>query len=406
MPDSSNVFMARQPIYDRKVELFAYELLFRRSEDQTSIDIQQGEDADALINTLVDIGLNQLAGETRAFINVSQDLLMSPSILTLPKDRVVIELLETIIPDPEVVDRVKQLRALGYTIALDDFVFSAEITPLIDLAHIIKLEVMDVSELEISRKMQKVKRPGMVLLAEKVETREQFGICEGLGFDLFQGYFFAKPELLKASRIPANRLSLMRLAAKLQAPDLQYADLEEIIASDVALSYRLLKFVKSAHLGLPGTVQSVKQALLFLGVNTVSSLTTLLAMTSNSSKPGELVTTALVRAKMCELLAIVQKAEKPDRYFTVGLLSVLDALLDSPMQALLVELPLAEEINEALLNADATSRVAQTLQATLAFERGEWDTSPLVNVSPRQICDAYNMAVSWASHSGAAMAAA
>jgi EAL and modified HD-GYP domain-containing signal transduction protein len=186
-------------------------------------------------------------------------MLMSSAIMMFPKDKVVIEILETVSLSEEVVERAALLRNFGYAIALDDFVYTPEAEPLIAECNIIKLDVLDKSEAEIRTAFKKAKRPGIQVLAEKVETLEQYHICERIGFDLFQGYFFAKPELMRGNSLRANQVAMLRLAAKIHSPDLQYADLEEIISSDVALTFRLLKLVKSAHFGLNCTITSIRR---------------------------------------------------------------------------------------------------------------------------------------------------
>jgi len=405
MSSSTEVFMARQPIYGRGMGLFAYELLFRRSGEITAGEIDDEQAATALISSLVDIGLNELIGNAKAFINISEELLMSSSMMMFPKEKVVIEVLETVRPTPEVIERVKQLRKFGFVIALDDFCYSPETEPLMAEADFIKLDVLDQTEKDIRAAFSQVNRKGIKVLAEKVETLEQYRFCEKLGFDLFQGYFFAKPELMRGNSLRANQVAMLRLAAKIQSPDLQYSDLEEIICSDVALTFRLLKLVRSAHFGLSCTITSIHQALMFLGVNTVSSLATLLAMAGSADKPDELLTTSLVRGKMCELLAQWRKKPQSERYFTLGMLSMLDALLDLPMPQIVKELPLSEELNAALTRPQEGGDLAHTLAMATAYERGDWDSVHLEGLTPAQVSNAYHAAVTWSSQASAALAA-
>ena len=397
--------MARQPIFDRQMKVHAYELLFREHGHSETADIDKDRAAKALLNALVDIGLRQLTGQTRAYLNLSEELLLSDSISMLPKDRVVLEILETIEPSQAVIDRLRELKEAGYTIALDDFVASPQTETLLPFANVVKIDVLGRSEASLARTIHPLRLPGVLLLAEKVETGDEFRACQNLGFDLYQGFYFARPETMRGSSIPANKLAMLRLAAKLQSPAAAYNEIEQIIAEDVALSYRLLRYVKSAHFGLPDSVNSIRQALLFLGLNTVSSLAALLAMSTATRRPDELIVTALVRAKMCELLAATRKAENLEIYFTVGLLSVLDALLDAPMEEILNELPLAEEVNHALLHRDTDSELAKTIQTVVAYERGEWDLSLLAGLSGKEVADAYNLSVCWANQSGLQTAA-
>ncbi len=405
MSSSNDVYMARQPIYGRNMSLFAYELLFRRSGALTAGEMDAEEEAQVLVSSLIDIGLNELIGDSKAFVNASEAILMSSAITMFPKDKVVIEVLETVSLSQEVVDRVALLRKFGYTIALDDFCYTPEAEPLMAEAQIIKLDILEKSEAQISTAFRKAKRPGIRVLAEKVETQEQYQICQRMGFDLFQGFFFAKPELMKGSSLRANQVAMLRLAAKIHSPDMHYSDLEEIISSDVALTFKLLKLVKSAHFGLSCTITSIRQALMFLGINTVASLATMLSMVGSTEKPDEVVTTSLVRAKMCELLAQWRGKPGLDRYFTVGILSLVDALMDAPMDQILNELPLASEINAALLDPFAAGDLAETLRMVAAFERGDWDSVSLPGLTPLQVSNAYHASVTWSVQASAALAA-
>lgn len=398
--------MARQPIYDANLAVHAYELLFRRGETGSAGEIDAEAAAKSLVNSLVDIGLRDLIGDSTAFVNVSYDLLMSNSIVTLPKEQVVIEVLETIEPTTEVLERLSQLQTFGYRLALDDFVLSPETRILLRYASIVKFDVLNKPESEVRRQAALLRRPGVKLLAEKVEDEAMFKVCQRAGFELFQGYYFSKPELLKRTSVETNKFSLLRLASKIQSSDAQYAEIEEIIASDVSLSYRLLKFVSSAQFGVGCKITSIRQALMFLGISTVSALATLLAMAGTSGKPSELMTIALVRGKMCEVLATTRNLPNPDRYFTVGLLSVLDALLDAPMEVVLAELPLAPEINEALLLPDCENDLAKALRSALAYENGDWESPRPEGVTNQDLSNAYHAAICWATEANTQLAAA
>lgn len=404
MNNTANVFMARQPIYNRELELTAYELLFRNSEAASDAHVASEEDAKALVSVLVDIGLSQLIGQGQAFVNISEEMLLSSAVTMLPKERVVLELLETIKATPEVLKRVDELRASGYSFALDDFELTGASEQLLNLVPLVKLDVMALEGRKLRHHAVELKRRGKVLLAEKVETHEMYKLCKIMGFDFFQGYFFAKPELIRGSSIQPNKLALIRLAAKLQSPNVNMTEVEEIISTDVGLSYRLLKLVKTAHFGLPASVSSIKQTLMFLGLSTVSALATLLTMSTSSNKPDELLTTALIRAKMCESLASLRNVSPRESYFTVGLLSVLDALLDAPMEELLEQLPLAKEINSALTGD--TGDLGSTLRAAVAYEKGCWHEASLPGIAPAEMATSYTSAVNWAcATSQAAMAA-
>lgn len=361
--------MARQPIYSELSKLVAYELLYRSSVDAQTALMGDREAALAIVNSLIDIGLPTLAGEVRAYINVDRALLRSGSLSLLPAGKVVLEVVETVKATPENLAIVKGLHAAGFTIALDDFDMGPDTTPFLPYASILKLDVLALGDKTFCI-AKKCKRPGLRLLAEKVQTRGQFEACRRHGFELYQGHFFSKPEVVEGRSIPAIKSIALETTARLQDPSLTLDQLENIVLSDLALTHRLLRMIRSASLGIPGQIHSIRQAIMFLGLRTVACVATLLAMSASSKKPAELMTTALVRGKTCELLASHFKLDQPERHFTVGLISVIDAMLDAPMKVLLAQLPLDAEINEALLDPHASGPLATVLQSALHFEKG------------------------------------
>lgn len=395
MAEVFEVFMARQPIYNKKQALAAYELLYRSGDHTQAGHVGEEEAARSLVTSLVDIGLTRLTGDVRAFINVDQSLLASGVLSMLPTGRVVIEILETVEPTPKNVQLVKQLHQAGYTIALDDFVANAETEAFVPYADIIKFDVMDLGA-QLSKQVHRVVRPGLSLLAEKVETKAQFEQCKRLGFEFFQGYFFSKPEVMKGASIPPQRALALDLATRLNDPDLSLDGLEKLIVADVGLAVRLLRMVKSAQLGLPSNISSIRQAVMFLGFQTVASMATLLAMSASSDKQTDLITTALVRARACESLAKIHKLQDGGKFFTVGLLSVVDAVLNTTMKDVLSKMPLDSEMNAALINPHEGGELGAVLTTVTAFEEGHWEELaqdfPLAEVNL-----AYQDAVHWAS---------
>ncbi|MCB8932127.1 MAG: HDOD domain-containing protein [Chthonomonadaceae bacterium] len=398
------MFMARQPIYDGNTEVEAYELLFRRGDQGFAGDVNLADSASALTTAVVELGLEQLVGARRAFVNIPYELLVSDCLQVLPPDRVVIELLETIEPTLDVIEAVKKLKGQGYTIALDDYVFEGDLDALIDLADIIKVDVMGVDPQAVKSKIFKFRKRGIRLLAEKVETHEMFRLCRSIGFELFQGYFFAKPELMRGKGAPGG-IAVVQLLTKLQDPMVRLSELEGLINNDVSLNYRLLKLVRSAYVGVGGAVDSVGQALAFLGTRRTLALVSLLAMSGMNDKPDELLITAMIRARLCELAAAAAGLGPPEKFFTVGLMSVIDALLDMTMETLLPDLPLSDEINAALLGTDTESPLSELLRCVYALERGDWDKVSFLQVAPGALADAYVSAVRWAAETNQALAA-
>ncbi|MFQ5645251.1 MAG: EAL and HDOD domain-containing protein [Thiogranum sp.] len=392
----SDIFIGRQPIYDRKLVVYAYELLFRTA-DMNAAAITDGDQAtsDVIINTFLELGLDNIVSNRLAFINLTRSFFVNEHSISLPKDRVVLELLEDIEADDDVVAGVKRLSDQGYTIALDDFIYHESLKPLVKLARIIKIDIMALDRDEVRDHVRALRKHSLSLLAEKVETQEEFDFCMELGFDYFQGYFLAQPKVIRGQRLPNNRLAILKLLSRLQDPDISPQQLEDLIARDIAFSYRILRYVNSAAFALPRKIESIQQAVVILGLQSIKSWTTLLAMSQVDNKPAELVITAMIRAKMAEELARAQHAERPDSFFTVGLFSALDALMDNTMEEILTQLPLADHISDALLQRKGLH--GEVLSIVLAYERGQWDRIQSTALSRAQIRDCYLMAVQWAA---------
>ncbi len=392
----SDIFIGRQPIYDRQQGVYAYELLFR-SAQQNVANIVDGDRAtsEVIVNTFMEIGLNNIVGDRLAFINLTRAFFVDETTISLPRDRVVLELLEDIEADEEVVAGVERLCRQGYSIALDDFIYHESLQPLVELADIIKIDIMALDQDEIRDHVTQLRKHPLRLLAEKVETREEFDFCMALGFDYFQGYFFAQPKIIRSQRLPNNRLAILKLMSRLQDPDISPEELESHIAQDVTFSFKILRYVNSAAIALPRTIESIQQAVVILGLKTIRSWATLLAMSQIDDKPTELVVTAMIRGKMAENMARARKESDTDVYFTVGLFSALDALMDNTMEEILTQLPLADHIREALLYRRGSH--GKTLGCVLAYERGDWENIHCEALKPAEIRDAYLSAVRWAN---------
>lgn len=395
----TEVFLGRQPILRANLEVHGYELLFRASETRTFDGTPGGAaTAQVLLNTLTTMGLESVVGDRLAFVNLTRGFVLGQYPLPVPPARVVLEILEDIDVDASVLQGLDRLIAEGFQIALDDFVdFDETLRPLLERADLVKVECLNRESQEIERVVRELKPFKVELLAEKIETREQFEHCRSLGFDYFQGYFFAKPDLVKGHAVGAGRMSLLRVVAELQDPACDLERIEEIVRQDVGLSYRILRCVNSVACGIPRAVDSLREAIMYLGTATVRSLVCLLLMSRFDDKPRELVRTAMVRGKMCELLAagLEGKREPRHRFFTVGLLSVLDALMDVAMADVVHEMPLTEDLRLALL--DHRGEMGNLLEVTIAFEKADWSALEALGLPPSQIQDAWFAAIEWTS---------
>jgi len=394
----SDIYIGRQPIYDRKLGVYAYELLFRAASDN-SAKFTDGDQAtsDVIVNTFLEIGLDNIVGDRLAFINLTRAFFVGEHTISLPRDRVVLELLEDIEADEEVVSSVKRLSEQGYSIALDDFIYHESLQPLVQLADIVKIDIMAMDRDEVREHVKALRQHPLRLVAEKVETQEEHDYCMELGFDYFQGYFLAQPKVIQGRRLPNNRLAILKLLSRLQDPEITTKQLEELIAQDVAFSYRILRYVNSAAYAPPRKIESIHQAVVRLGLQTIRSWTALLAMSQVDNKPTELVVTAMIRGKMAEQMARALDAEQPDSFFTVGLFSALDALMDNSMEEILTQLPLADHIAQALLHKGGGLH-GEVLNCVLAYERGEWENLGCSQLGTHRLRTCYLEAVQWANN--------
>ena len=274
--------------------------------------------------------------------------------------------------------------------------------PLVKIADIIKIDILQLDEQGIRNHVKKLRPFNVRLLAEKVETLEEYELCKELGFDYFQGYFFCKPNIVEGHRAPANRITIINLLAQLQDPEVQIEKLEELISQDLALSYRLLKYINSAAFSLPRKVDSIHHAIVMLGLNTIRSLANLMLMSKFDDKPPELLVIAIVRARMCEELALHVDKKMKDAFFTAGLFSMIDALMDNTMENVISQLPLSSILKEALLEQKGV--IGEALKCCIAFERADWSNVQFQNLEESKIQKAYFDAVIWSNEATALVA--
>jgi c-di-GMP phosphodiesterase len=388
------VQVGRQPIFDRELNVRGYELLFRPCRGATGTFDGNQATTQVLLNTFMEIGLDRLVGKHLAFINFTRDLLVDDISASLPSAQVVLEVLEDITVDADLVAAVQRLSDQDFIIALDDFVYHPQWEPLIRLARIVKLDVMALSRPEVAEHVRRLRPYGLTLLAEKVETQEAFDDFLGMGFDLFQGYFFAKPKVVSTKPLANNRLALVQLLAGLNDPDADIDDIEKLVAQDVSLSFKLLRYLNSAFFGNPSRIESLRQAIVYFGLGTLKRWISLMVLASVDDKPDELLRTALCRARMCETLGRAAGYGNADGHFIVGLFSALEAILDKPMQDIVGKLPLSDEVANALVREEGA--LGSVLHCTLAYERCNWDEVSVDGIPESAIGTIYAEAVDWA----------
>lgn len=399
MSDSSlnaGPIIARQAIFDKDLNVYAYELLFRSDNQQSDsgvTDVFGDEATSRVINyTFMELGIERVIGKHLAFVNLTRNFILTDDPLPFAHDRVVLEILEDIAPDDELIAATQKLVDQGYTIALDDFIFEESLRPLVKLAEIIKIDLFSLSEQALIDQVALLKKENVKLLAEKVESQEQFQLCQKLGFDYFQGYFFSRPVIIEDKPIPDNQLNLLSIIAKLQDPNVEFDDIEHLISQDVGLTYKLLRLLNSAAIGLPKKIESIKQGLVILGFKAIKTWTTLIALNDMKSVPSELMANTLVRAKMCEQLAPHYNCVA-ETGFLVGLFSTIDAIMSRPMDELLKSLPLNTDIKQAL--SSRLGNLGELLNIVIYYEQCAWDEVNAEQVSLEQLGELYINATEW-----------
>lgn len=386
------IYIGRQPIYNRKLDVCAYELLYRPNSVQNEAGVVDPNHAttQVVLNAFLGFGLEQLVGQKKAFINLPRDFIVGTLPLPYNKERVVLEILEDIELDDAVMAGVRKLSDDGYEIALDDFIYHPDLGPLVDVCKIIKIDFVSLLRRDIRDHVAALRKHDVKLLAEKIETYDDFDFAQELGFDYFQGYFFCRPKIVIGQSLSANRQGILTLLAKLQDPNIKIKVLADLISQDVAISYKLLRGLNSAFYAPCKPIKSIHQAIVHLGLQQVKQWVYLIALSSIPDKPSELMVVGVIRAKMCELLG-ERMGENNESYFTVGLFSVLDALMDTTIDRALTNLPLADNIKWALLKREGN--LGRILQCVLAYEEGRWDDTHLPNVSPATLTESYLTAV-------------
>ncbi|AUM12768.1 EAL and HDOD domain-containing protein [Ketobacter alkanivorans] len=392
------IFLARQPVFDRNLNAVAYELLFRSGNVGTAIiDDPTKATMQVMVNAFSEIGLEKITNGKPALVNITHDILVRGDLPKGLQKLLIPEVLEDVVVDGNVIQEVKNLVALGYKVALDDFVYSDAWRPLIGLAHYIKLDVMALGTAGVREQLARLKACGNVqgkLLAEKVETHEEYELYKALGFDFFQGYFLSKPHVMVGQSVPASSLVITSLLGEVSKHDYDVDRVAHILAQDPRLSYKLMRVVNSASFGLSRTVKSIDDTIVLLGAYELKRWAAMLAFSAVDNKASELMVTAIIRAKMCELVAKRLQRQHPGSYFTAGLLSMLDALLDRPLEQIFSQMPLSAELELALLTGSGD--IGCVLLSVKAYEDGRFDDIPTMGLEATDMWEVYMEALEWA----------
>ncbi len=395
MPD---IYVGRQPIYNRALGVYGYELLFRTglvNAANAGYVSSDGATSTTLINTFLEIGLERLVGKRYAFINLSEQFLLEEDSLPISPQQVILEVLEDVPVNLPLLKAVKRLSEKGFIIALDDYIYNPAHKPLVAMADIIKIDIKQLSQKELIAHVKILKKFKAKLLAEKIETIEEYEFCLKLGFDYFQGYFLSRPRIIKSQSLPTNKVAVLNVLSVLQNSDADTEEIEEAISFDVSMSYKILKLINSSFFSFNREIESIRQAIVLLGRKQLSSWASMIALSRLDDRPSEMVRLAMTRAKMCETLAEKAGLKSTESYFTAGLFSALDILMERDISEVIKPLPLSEEIVVALLKRQGP--IGEAVQCAIAYELAEIEAAKFNQLSADDIYIANVEAVSWAN---------
>ncbi len=389
----STAYIGRQPIYCPSLEIAGYELLFRNN-DQNSAQFTDGTSAtsDVMFNAFVEIGLESIVGNSPAFIKISPEFLDSDLEIPFSPEKITLELLDhTSITDTQLA-KIDNLVALGFRLEIN----SGGIVPKTDLLKYASILSIDFSIETLSRfvsSVGKLNGVSALIKASKIENQEDFDFCRSHGVDLFQGYFLSKPKLISRGKIPNNQMAILQLLERLQDPSVSIEELEELVLHDVSFSYKILKYCNSATFSLQKPIDSISRAIAYLGLSKIKQWVTILALSGLSDKPEVLMENALIRSRMCELLAPQLGIFDVKSSATAGLFSVLDVLMDRPMEEILVELPLSDLVRNTLLTYEGP--IGEMLLSVVCYEQGDLAYAEYTDVGMEQLKISYIEAIAW-----------
>ncbi len=394
-----DIFVGRQPIYTPNLEVFGYELFFREREvGEAEINDPSFASYQVMLNSLLEMGLDQLVGKARVFFNVTPEVLRSELMDSLNRDQVVLELMDGTEVTTELVELLQDVANRGFTLALDNYVYLNSTRPLMSAARMVKVNLHALDREELATQVKILRGYKVKLVAERLESRAQYELARSLGFDYFQGYFLTYPNIIRGKRLPTNRVTVLQLMAKLHEPDLKMSEIEEIISKDVSLSYRLLRYINSAYFALQEPIESIHRAVVMVGLERIRHWISLLALSRVDDQPHDLLVTSLTRAKMCELLAQSAGRANPQSYFMVGLFSLVDVMMDLPLEEVMANMPVTGEIKDALLQRGGD--MGGALNCAVAYERSNWEKVSYAGLDNQIVIANYMRAIEWAGDLG------
>lgn len=394
-------YIAKQPILNSKQETVAFELLFRDGESNSFPDIDPDKATSKIIvDNQLTLGLDALTGACPAYINFHADALINLIPTFLDPKKVVVEILEDVPITNKLINACKLLKEKGYTLALDDYDFDDKWDVFFPFVDIIKVDILEVDLAKIIRSLPKLKKHKLTLLAEKVEERHEFEKLQMLGFTMFQGYFFAKPEMVKKRNILSSKKHMIDLMEHVCSPDFDIDAISEVFSTDLGLSYKLLRFINSPTYGPSKEISSLRHALVYIGELELRKFIALLILADLSEgKPNEIIRISLVRAKFCEKISVLRKdVQNPPKSFLTGMLSHIDGILDQSIASVMDVLPVHSDIKVALVQKD--NYLSKYLDLCMVLEQGKWqqakNIAKLINLTEEDYLDLYQESISWA----------
>ena len=392
--------MARQPIFNKRKRIYGYELLFRDGMVNAFPDV----DGDAATSRVLSTsfwsnGIERITGRRKAFVNFTEKMITEKIPAMFPKKTIMVEILEDMEPNAAVVTACREMAKQGYNLVLDDFIYKPEMKPLLALARIVKFDFRASSIKEIEAAIKELAAYRVKLLAEKIETHEEFQQALNMGFEYFQGYFFSKPEILKSRDISPSKITLLNIMSEANREDFRITELEKFVSRDLSINYKLMRYINSAYFGMFKRVNSVKQTIVLLGMKEVRRFISLIAMAQLvSGKPDELIRASLIRARLCENLGKEAIGKNGSELFTLGLFSFIDAILDDEMGNIMEDLPLSENIKKALTGGGG--ELADYLALVSCYETGDWEKVAILSaktgLNEEKTPELYMDAVAWA----------
>jgi len=396
--NKDTLFVGRQPIYNPNLGVIAYELLFRSSsnENQSQFTVTGDEaTSQVFVNTFFEMGVENVVGTQLACINLGDNYMSWSNIPVIKPEKTILDIPKTIEINSQSIEVIRELKQAGYTLALDDISDNPFMRKIMDFISIIRIDVRNLSLQEVARHAKKFRHYNVKLLADKVENLDDFDALNAMHFDYFQGYFLSRPKIVMTKRLSNNKLSIMNLITCLNNPKAEIEDMESVLERDASLSYKILKLINSAGFGLRVKVESIHHAIVILGRQQLSSWATMLALGSLNDRPIEMMHLCMIRAKTCELLAQAANIKDHNRFFTVGLLSALDIIMERKLSVILKQVPLSEDIKSALLEHKGV--MGESLVSALAFEVSDWKNVSFQSLSKAVLVKVNMQAYIWAN---------